>query len=107
MWRAGGACQAARPGCAGRGHQAHHLLPRSGGGADHLDNLAWLCEPCHTWVHAHPGIAYRLGLLRRRTWTPPVPDDRGRLHYPEAIDVDAIGHNVWLPDYPTPAWRAL
>lgn len=107
MFRAGGACQAARPGCNGRGGQAHHLLPRSAGGTNDQANLAWLCEPCHSWVHAHPHTAYRLGLLRHRGWQPPVPDADGRLHYPDAIDVHGIGHDVWLPEHLTPAWRTL
>lgn len=30
--------------------QAHHLVPRSEGGADEYDNLATLCNTCHDWV---------------------------------------------------------
>ena len=50
---------------AAHGH-AHHLLPRSAGGADADDNLAWLCPPCHEWAHANPAEAYATGWLRRR-----------------------------------------
>lgn len=43
----------------------HHILPRSRGGKDTLDDLASLCRAHHEWVHAHPAQSYELGLLRR------------------------------------------
>jgi len=30
---------------------AHHIIPRSAGGPDTLDNLATLCRRCHETVH--------------------------------------------------------
>ena len=29
---------------------AHHMMPRAKGGADHISNLVTLCEPCHDFV---------------------------------------------------------
>lgn len=60
-------CEAQVPGvCEGRGVHAHHILRRSQGGLDTVDNLAWLCGPCHGHVHQHPEWAFGVGLLRRR-----------------------------------------
>jgi len=52
--------------CTGYGTTAHHRLRRSQGGSNSLDNLAWLCHPCHTKVHACPTEAFRDGLLCHR-----------------------------------------
>lgn len=61
LWR----CQARIIGvCIGEAHHAHHVLPRSRGGPDTLENLVSLCGPCHVWVHGHPDEATALGLLR-------------------------------------------
>ena len=30
---------------------AHHIVPRSKGGADSVENLITLCTPCHTDIH--------------------------------------------------------
>lgn len=43
----------------------HHVRPRSQGGTHDLSNLVCLCRSHHRWVHAHPAVAYRLGLLQR------------------------------------------
>lgn len=43
----------------------HHVLPRSRGGKDTLDDLISLCRAHHEWVHDHPAESYELGLLRR------------------------------------------
>ncbi len=32
---------------------AHHLVWRSAGGPDTLDNLIWTCAACHEAIHAH------------------------------------------------------
>jgi len=32
---------------------AHHIVYRSAGGADDLQNLIWLCAECHQKEHAH------------------------------------------------------
>lgn len=50
--------------CDRYGNQAHHILPRSKGGGDHVDNLAWVCQPCHTWIHNHPTASRVKGLLK-------------------------------------------
>lgn len=42
----------------------HHILPRSRGGKDELDNLVTLCAAHHQWTHLNPADAKRLGLLR-------------------------------------------
>ena len=44
----------------------HHLKRRSQGGTHELSNLLCLCRTHHRYVHAHPAVAYRLGLLVRR-----------------------------------------
>lgn len=68
MERATGVCEARLEGvCDGPGCHAHHVLPRSAGGTNHADNLAWLCSACHAHIHAHPAWAYETGWLRRRT----------------------------------------
>ena len=56
--------------CSGHGEHAHHLLRRSQGGQDALDNLAHVCAHCHAAIHANPERAYERGLLRRRTTDP-------------------------------------
>ena len=67
------ACRSAAGGICARCHtatgasgQAHHLVTRSRGGSDTADNLAWVCRPCHDWIHAHPNEARATGLLRAR-----------------------------------------
>jgi len=92
--RAGGRCEAKAPGCVGRGAHAHHILRRSQGGPDDPSNLAWVCPPCHAYIHANPAWAYEHGLLRRRT--PPLV---GENHADEA----ALGQS--RPDTPTAADR--
>ena len=62
-----GRCQAQdlwRHDCAGQ-LEVHHLLRRSQGGTDDLDNLLVVCAHAHRWAHDHPAEAVRLGLLRR------------------------------------------
>lgn len=46
--------------CNGRGVlDPHHLLPRSRGGTDALENLALLCRRCHRAVHDHTAEDWR------------------------------------------------
>jgi 5-methylcytosine-specific restriction endonuclease McrA len=47
--RDGGMCQV--PGCTAVGHDVHHIVHRSQGGSDELDNLVTLCRYCHDRVH--------------------------------------------------------
>jgi hypothetical protein len=66
--RANGWCEAHIDGvCVGRGCHAHHIRRRAQGGADDPSNLAWVCAPCHDWIHRHPWSAYEQGLLARTT----------------------------------------
>jgi 5-methylcytosine-specific restriction endonuclease McrA len=41
----------------------HHILPRSRGGSDTLDNLVSLHRLCHDQVHLHPSESKKAGLL--------------------------------------------
>lgn len=52
--------------CVGR-LDPHHVLMRSQGGPDTVDNLKTLCRAHHDWVHANPARSYELDLLRRST----------------------------------------
>ena len=83
--RALGQCQARIPGvCIGQGAHAHHLMRRPHGKAT-LANLAWLCSPCHGYVHAEVAWSLACGLLRSRYGTPSwlwTPDSPDRPPYP-------------------------
>ena len=46
---------------------AHHVLMRSQGGQDTVENLKVLCRAHHEWVHRNPARSYDLDLLRRRS----------------------------------------
>lgn len=64
--RADGRCEVREaPGCWGGGEQAHHRRMRSQGGTDAPENLLWVCERCHRWIHDHPEVAYTRGWLIR------------------------------------------
>ena len=45
--QAGRVCQLAGPGCTHHATQVDHVVPRSQGGADTLDNLQAVCAACH------------------------------------------------------------
>lgn len=65
--RANGRCEARVDAvCTVRGVHAHHVRLRSQGGSDGPENLLWVCQPCHTWIHDHPADAAALGLIARR-----------------------------------------
>lgn len=51
--RDGHACR--RCGADDRTLQAHHVVPRSEGGPDRLENLITLCRPCHGVMHPNNG----------------------------------------------------
>lgn len=86
--RADGLCEGrCAPNCAGQGAHAHHVRLRSQGGTDDLENLRWLCHNCHSWVHASPYEAYRLGLLERTTApSAPVPPFVSRERWSQLVD---------------------
>lgn len=69
MERSGGRCEAAEVWptltCSGR-LQVHHVLRRSQGGQDTVEDTALICGSHHGAVHAWPQMSYRLGLLRAR-----------------------------------------
>lgn len=54
------------PDCGGRYEQTHHILPRSAGGHDSIDNALPVSAVHHRWIHEHPDLAYKLGLLKKR-----------------------------------------
>jgi hypothetical protein len=62
--------------CGSAGVDAHHRLPRGGGGAIRdpsrfaLSRLVWLCRECHCWVESRRTLAQGLGLLVRHGITP-------------------------------------
>ena len=43
----------------------HHVLRRSQGGKDTVENLIAVCRAHHDWIHQHPAKSYSLDLLRR------------------------------------------
>lgn len=51
--RDGYACT--RCGAGDRTLQAHHIVPRSAGGPDDLENLLTICRPCHGVIHQSNG----------------------------------------------------
>lgn len=62
--RSNGVCEArAYFGCVGTGEHAHHVQRRSQGGSDDPGNLLWVCFACHGWIHDHPLLATKAGLL--------------------------------------------
>lgn len=67
--RAEGLCEAQphRPtlACSGR-FELHHILRRSQGGQDTVENLLYVCSTHHAHIHAWPEWAREHGLLRAR-----------------------------------------
>lgn len=62
--RSVGYCEARVTGvCTTRGEHIHHIILRSRGGPDEPWNLMHLCNACHTWAHANPKQATRLGII--------------------------------------------
>jgi len=50
--------------CSGAAH-IHHVLMRSQGGKDTLEDCILVCSAHHEAIHANPERSYSLGLLRR------------------------------------------
>lgn len=42
----------------------HHLVRRSQGGDNTLENGIFVCDPCHRYIHDHPEESYIRGWLR-------------------------------------------
>ena len=63
--RAGGTCEFEIPGvCQGKGQHLHHRKLRRHG--DHsVENLVYLCFPCHSHAHLNPALSYEKGWLLR------------------------------------------
>lgn len=59
---AGGMCRV----CGARGHDSHHIIKRSAGGADLLENLLYVCRTCHDRFDA----PYGQGRLIAEWWMP-------------------------------------
>lgn len=71
--------------------QVHHIIPRSEGGSDEIDNAITLCPNCHDEVHA--GYAYG---RTTRTYT----TDELRLHRERTIAL-VRKEASWAPGTPT------
>lgn len=88
--RSQGRCEIRTGVCAGRASQVHHKRRRTHPEANALENLAAVCEPCHTYLHAHPAESYENGWL---------------IHY-ESHDVLPAVYPArswpWLDDGPVP-----
>jgi 5-methylcytosine-specific restriction endonuclease McrA len=62
--RSGGYCEArVSKHCTTVGTDPHHIVRRSQGGKNGLDNLVWTCRACHDEIHAYPEAARAVGLL--------------------------------------------
>lgn len=42
--------------CGHDGEEIHHIIPKSEGGNDTLNNLVLLCHSCHDKIHNHQPI---------------------------------------------------
>ena len=66
--RAGGKCEVRVPEACGKGfrmYHRHHKLMRSQGGGNQLDNLVWVCDGCHTFIHRNVEWAVENDWLRK------------------------------------------
>lgn len=62
--RARGLCEARfSADCMTGGVHAHHKRRRSQGGPDTVENLLWVCTPCHLRIHTEIAEAVEHGLL--------------------------------------------
>jgi hypothetical protein len=93
--RSGGRCEIALPGCTGAATDPAHRLKQGMGGRkgaaktahDRLSDLMHSCRHCHSYCHANPGEAYRLGLMLRE----------GQV--PTQVAVQYRGQMAWLDDF--------
>jgi len=59
-------CQLRRPGCTGRSTEADHVVPRSRGGSDDVDNGRGVCGSCHQAVTQEQAAAGRREVAAKR-----------------------------------------
>ena len=86
--------------CSAPAVHAHHIVPRSTGGADVLTNLASLCEACHGKVHGKDMCNHRTlsmaGVERARVAGKRI--GRPKAHNPErsalVLELQAQGKSV-------------
>lgn len=64
MEMAGGWCVVREAGCQNFASEGHHILPRSRGGRDTVENCLSVCHPCHMRIHANPAWAKEKGYLQ-------------------------------------------
>lgn len=50
--------------CGGMASDVHHIIFRSAGGTNNLDNLVCLCRSCHQQAHGHKSKQARAILLQ-------------------------------------------
>lgn len=67
LLRCHGDCEIGSPVCTGSGHHVHHVLRRSQGGRDRLEDVRLSCQPCHDYLHTHVAEAFDKGWLRSRS----------------------------------------
>lgn len=51
--------------CGGTIDRYHHVVPKHEGGSDTVDNLAGLCEHCHTDVHTKKSVKNKLSKIHK------------------------------------------
>lgn len=80
----------------------HHRKRRSQGGDDSSANILDVCVTCHDWIHKHPELAFRAGLLVH-SWAEPgevrsltIQDIR---HFggPEVKELEGSGEGLPAP----------
>lgn len=66
-------CEASVAGvCDGYGCHGHHVIRRSQGGPQTVDNCRWVCRPCHAYLHNNVMWAMSMGLLKSATASGPA-----------------------------------
>ena len=51
--------------CGGKIEHYHHVMPKHENGSDTVDNLAGLCEHCHSEVHIKPSVKKKLSSVHK------------------------------------------
>jgi len=71
---------------------AHHLIPRSEGGGDNLENLVTLCPPCHDFVEVN----------NLRTFTEIIASFDSPVHEKEVVEKKVVHEE----SFERPDWHA-